>query len=296
MFKTLLLILALLLPAAGQEIPLRFLPGSEDGLIQGHLFTVPVRIGDYQTEFILDTGIGVDLISSKLAKKLGVPATNVTLTGQRMSGQAVTIPLSWLPSLTMGKYTQKFVTVGVFDFDGFLPKGPEWDKIEGFVSLNFFRYQPFSIDYAHQCLRLELGPGTPIELTLKDEEGVSLTAFANLDVNGTKALVEIDTGSDSLILHNRYLPPGLTVKTVNGKDETDNRFTRRFGTLPGFIDLNGFRRENVRVMFQDIIHDGLIGHDFLKNYLVSFDLAHSLMRLQNPSSSSPDGSRPDNAP
>ncbi len=294
--KTLLLILLLVLPTAAQEIPLRFLPGSEDGLIEGHLFTVPVRIGDYQTEFILDTGIGVDLISSKLAKKLGVPATNVTLTGQRMSGQAVTIPLSYLPSLSLHKYQQKFVTVGVLDFDGFIPKGPEWDTIEGFLSLNFFRYQPFTIDYANRCLRLELCEGTPVDLTLKDEEGVSLTAFAQLNVNGTKALVEIDTGSDSLILHNRYLPSGLSVKTVTGQDETGHRFERRFGTLPGFIDLNGFRRENVRVMFQDIIHDGLIGHDFLKKYLVSFDLAHSLMHLRSPSSSSPAGSRPGNAP
>lgn len=292
--KILLLLLALLLPALAEEgLPMRFLPGSQDGLIEGHLFTVPVMIGEYRTEFILDTGIGVNIISSELAKKLGCPTTNVTFTGQRMSGQKVTIPLSWVRSLSLGPHRQQFVTVGVLDFTDFIPHGPEWDSIEGFLSLNFFRTQAFTLDYANRCLRLENPQqGTPVELKLKDEDGVALTAFAYADVNGQKALLEVDSGSDSLILHDRYRPAGLTVKTVEGKDETGHRFVRRFGTLPGYVAFAGQRQSDPRVMFQDIIYDGLLGHDYLRRFTVTFDLAHSLMRLQSRSSTGPGGSSP----
>jgi len=295
--RALLLLLALLLPAAAETIPMRFLPGSQDGLIEGHLFTVPVMIGDYRTEFILDTGIGVNVISSKLAQKLGCPSTNVTFTGQRMSGQSVTIPLSYVRSLSLGPHRQQFVTVGVIDFTDFIPHGPEWDNIEGFLSLNFFRTQPFTLDYANNCLRLENPQqGTPVDLTLHDEEGLALTAFAHAEVNGQKVLLEVDCGSDSLILHTRYMPAGLTVKTVEGKDETNHTFLRRFGTLPGYVAFNSQRQSDPRVMFQDIIYDGLIGHDFLKRFTVTFDLAHSLMRLQSRSSTGPSGWQPGSTP
>ena len=36
-----------------------------------HLLTVPVRVGDTETRFIFDTGIGVNLISDSLARAVG---------------------------------------------------------------------------------------------------------------------------------------------------------------------------------------------------------------------------------
>ena len=300
-FSTLLLGLGLLsapswpeTPAAA-PLPMTYLPGSDDGLIQGHLFSVPVTIGDYQTHFILDTGIGINLISSKLADKLGCPNTGVVFRGQRMSGQTVSVPLSWLPGLAVGTSRQQFVTCGVFDFKGFLPATPAFSKIEGFLSLRFFQHVAFTVDYEHlqivietdSSLKQRLERGTQVALELDDDQGVSLTAFALLQLPGSRtAKVEVDTGSDSLILHKRFMaalgvsPDQKDVKTVRGKDETDHSFVRYFANVnAGKISLGGFERTPGRVMFQDIIHDGLIGDEFLKHYTVTYDLAHSRMIL-----------------
>jgi hypothetical protein len=84
---------------ADQGVPPHYLPGSADGLIHSHLFTVPVTVGDVDSTFILDTGIGVNLISSDLAQRLKCPQTGVRFSGQRMSGQVVEMPLTWLPKL-----------------------------------------------------------------------------------------------------------------------------------------------------------------------------------------------------
>lgn len=284
-----------------QVVPFKYLPGSQDGLIQSHLFSVPVRLGEsYQTRFILDTGIGVDLISSKLAQRLGCPKTGISYRGQRMSGQSLEVPLSWLPGLTLGPVERKFVTCGVWDFQGFLPDTPEFAEIEGFLSLRSLQHIPFTIDYGSRQLILEtpatleqrLAEGTVVEVELDDDQGVCLTAFARLKLQGAGvARVEVDTGSDSLILHRRFMAPlGLSpesnrVKTVRGSDETGHAFVRYFADLKSPIWLGGqasLERSETRVMFQEIIYDGLIGHDFLKDYLVTYDLPHSRLILRRP--------------
>ena len=296
----LLILFGMFVPAARAEsgrLPMTYLPGSDDGLIQGHLFSIPVQIGEHRTHFIVDTGIGITLISSKLSQKLGCPNTGVVFQGQRMSGQTVSVPLSWLPNLTVGSCQQKFVTCGVFDFNGFLPATPAFANIEGFLSLRFFQHVPFTVDYPRRQVVIEtasslqerLAHGTPVALEIDDDQGVALTVFALLQLPGAAtARVEVDTGSDSLILHKRFMtalglsPDQKEVRTVQGKDETDHSFVRHFARMAGNIGFNGVERPAGRVMFQEIIHEGLIGDDFLKHYTVTYDLAHSRMILARP--------------
>lgn len=287
-------------PAWSQEsIPFQYLPGSDDGLIQGHLISIPVTVGSgIPSRFILDTGIGVDLISTRLAQKLKVPSTGMAYTGERMSGQQVEVPLSYLGNLTVGTAQQKFGTVGVWDFKGFLPDTPAFADIDGFVGLRFFQHRPFTLDYREKQLILEtpltlqsrLEAGIVVPLEIDDDQNTSLTVFAPLQVVGAgPAKVEVDTGSDSLILHRRFMTSlgipesGPGIRVVEAKDETNFAFTRWFTRLPGNVRLNGEARleqPGGRVMFQQIIHDGLIGDDFLKHFIVTFDLSHSRLILQ----------------
>ena len=115
-----------MLPVWAQEsIPFEYLPGSEDGLLRGHLISIPVTVGEgVSARFILDTGIGVDLISTRLAARLHTPGTGTSYTGQRMSGQKVTLPLSYLSNLKVGSQFQRFGICGLWDFKGFLPDTP----------------------------------------------------------------------------------------------------------------------------------------------------------------------------
>ena len=305
--KTLLLILLLMLPVwaqpagwskAQESIPFEYLPGSEDGLIHGHLISIPVTVGGTPSRFILDTGIGVDLISTRLASRLKTPSTGMTYTGQRMSGQDVTLPMSYIGNLTVGRHLQRFGICGVWDFKDFVPDTPAFAAIDGFLGLHFFQNRPFTLDYRDKQLILEtplslqarVESGIVVPLEIDDDQGVSLTVFAPLEVVGAGlAKVEVDTGSDSLILQRRFMTAlgipesGPDVRVVNAKDETNFAFTRWFTKLRGDIRLNRevpLELHASRVMFQEIIHDGLIGDDYLKHFIVTFDLAHSRMILQ----------------
>lgn len=300
--KKLFLLLLLTLPAWSQEsIPFQYLPGSDDGLIEGHLISIPVTVGNgTPSRFILDTGIGIDLISTRLAEKLKVPTTGMAYKGKRMSGQEVEVPLSYLGNLTVGRELQKFGTVGVWDFKGFLPDTPAFADIEGFVGLRFFQHRPFTLDYQKKELILEtpltlqnrLDSGLVVPLEIDDDQNTSLTVYAPLEVVGAgTAKVEVDTGSDSLILHRRFMAAlgivesGPEIRVVEARDETNFAFTRWFTKLRGAIRLHGeatLQQSGGRVMFQEIIHDGLIGDDFLKRFVVTFDLSHSRMILSDP--------------
>jgi hypothetical protein len=82
---------------------------------------------------------------------------------------------------------------------------------------------------------------------------------------GRVAECEVDMGSDMLIL-----------------DETGHAYTRRFATLDGTLHpagAPGLVQERPPVMFQSIIHDGLVGRSFLSRFAVTFDLARGLLVL-----------------
>lgn len=60
-----------------------------------------------------------------------------------MSGQALTMAVSALDSLTPGDFTRENVPVIVFDMGGMASE----HGVEGFISLTSFRSTPVTIDY-----------------------------------------------------------------------------------------------------------------------------------------------------
>ena len=71
-----------------------------------HLIRVPVRLGDshddQELHFLVDTGIGVTVVSDRLSARPDVEALAETYAGRRMSGQLVEAPLVRLPTLAVG--------------------------------------------------------------------------------------------------------------------------------------------------------------------------------------------------
>ena len=54
--------------------------------------TVPVTVdGSVESRFVLDSGIGLTLLSASLADAVGCEPTGVTFSGRRMSGQEVEV-------------------------------------------------------------------------------------------------------------------------------------------------------------------------------------------------------------
>ena len=70
--------------------------------------------------------------------------------------------------------------------------------------------------------------------------------------------------------------------TRTGTDETGYEWTRRWVSIEGSVHLAAApetAQKAPRVQFQDIIHDGLVGADYLERYRLSFDVSGARMVL-----------------
>lgn len=243
-----------------------------------HLVTVPVNVAGVETTFVLDSGIGLNIVRDTLG--VGTP-NGETFTGTRMSGQEVAVPLGFVPTLAFGREEQRDVEVGLMDMSGF-PK--ELDHVSGFLSLAFFAETPFTVDYPRELVAVGATPaGTKVE-THVHRDGPSVDMFAPFVLpDGREVNLEVDMGSDVLILDDRFAElGGAEVQRVDGTDETGAGYTRRFSTLPGRLHpagAPGLAQEDAPVMFQRIVHDGLVGRDYLSRFAVTFDVAGEALFL-----------------
>lgn len=248
-----------------------------------HFVTVPVLLNDVETRFILDSGIGLTLVRDTID---GCAPIGTSFTGKRMSGQAVTAPLAIAPTLDFAGIAQSDVEVGLFDMSGF---PPELAHIDGFLSLAFFSEQPFTVDYGRRTIGDGTRPtGTRVDVQV-DRDGPSLAVFMPLTIPGGRSIsAEIDMGSDSLILDDRFaeetgaLLRGNGVRRVEGTDETGHVYARTFTRLPGRIHPTAapeLAQDEPDVMFQRIVHDGLVGDAFLRRFVVTWDLPASSIVL-----------------
>jgi hypothetical protein len=194
------------------------------------------------------------------------------------------VPLGELRTAEVAGLRLESVDVGVLDMAAMAGL----EGIGGFLSLDFFREQPVTVDYPAGFVVIEdagslaaragRGCSVPVEF---ERQGPSLCAFMGLDLPGGEPIkVEIDMGSDCLILDSSLAErveidlgdPG--VRRVDGEDETGHEFSRYFTQIKGLINPTGAEQVSQTdpdVMFQKIIHDGLLGSAFLRTHAVTFD-------------------------
>ena len=259
-----------------------------------HMIIIPVRLNDtFESQMILDTGIGLTLITKEFCERVKCNISG-SYTGKRMSGQKIKVGLSRIAVLSIAGHREENVQVGVFDTANILPP-----NIDGMVSLAYFEKTPFTIDNKNGVVIVEdpmsmaerKKNGAIVPVTV-DRDGPTVGLYLSMEVpNGPPAKVEIDTGSNSFILNEKYMkrlgvdPKGPTVKRVDAKDETAHPYTRYFTKIAGPIYPTGapqMRQADLDVMFQKIIYDGLVGHGFLKNFIVTFDIPNAQIILAKP--------------
>lgn len=267
-----------------------------------HLVRVPLKLAGDEYRFLVDTGIGVTVVSSTVAARTDVEWIGETFTGRRMSGQALETPLVRLPTLQFGEYAVDGHVAGVADLGDL--DGP--NGFAGILGPAFFEKHVVTTDPDTMSLTVEplerFGEdGHEIPLEVRRTE-VSVDPFVNLTLpSGREVCVEVDTGSSSLILDTRYLPdcevqidsPAVTTKT--GTDETGYQWTRHWATIAGAVHLTAApetAQASPRVQFQAIIHDGLVGADYLERYRVAFDISGARMVLIPPAPSAEGQSGP----
>lgn len=249
---------------------------------------MPVRVADrLDSRFLLDTGIGVNLITPRLLARLGLAPNGRSFVGRRMSGQTVEAPLFTLPSLEVGPVRRESAEAGEFDlFAGI----PELSDIDGILSLGFFAERPVTVRPRRGVLAFSDDPGAhkaravPVRV---ERDGPSVTMFLDLTLpNGERVRTEVDTGSDILILDRRFMTqlgidpqaPGVDHRT--GKDETGYTYHRYRAEVNGRVSVAAeptLAVQNPQAMFQEIIYDGLVGTDILERYDVTYDVGRSRM-------------------
>lgn len=257
---------------------------------QAHAVTIPVLVGDEPSRFVVDTGIGVNLVSGALAERAGCVPDGSSYTGRRMSGQPVTVPLGSLPVLRVGDHRGTDVPVGLLDLGALAGL----DGIGGFLSLNWWAAAPVTFDYPAGHLVLEdeaslagrAAASTPVPVrVLRDGPSVDVNLALRLP-SGRVISAEVDTGSDTLVLDERFAADAgvdlaaPSTRRAGGQDETGHTFTRFFATARGDVCVDGVpaaRQSSPEVMFQRIIHDGLVGDRFLRNFTVTYDLPRERM-------------------
>lgn len=265
----------------------------------GHLLCIPVKLNNsLATTFILDTGVGVNLLSDSLAKKLACKKMLLLHSGKRMSGQTLTMNMARLGSLTFAGFSQTNVPVALWKTQDLFGNSKDFADVQGILSLDFFKKQAFTIDYKSKSIILEneeslksrLAKGISVPIKVESKAGIECSIKIPMSMEKfPKLMAEVDTGSDSLILDLRYMK-GLNIRTADvkrvvGKDETGHAYMRYFTKLPGNISVKGaasIKQTTPSVMFQKIIHDGLIGDSFLKQFTITYDISHSRMIFEKP--------------
>lgn len=251
------------------------------------------RIADGpSTRFMVDTGMGVTLLTPEACKRAGCVPTG-RWTGKRMSGQAIEISLARVRVLEVAGHRVENAQVAVFELDSVMHRDL---GIEGIAGLDFFRSQAVTFDHPNRRIILEddssleqrerSGVVVPVRV---DNDGPSTVVFLPLELSTGRAPIEmeVDSGSLHMILDERFMaqlgidPERSDVKRVAGTDETGNSYVRHYAPLPGRARVRGAPSIGVEsgtsVMFQRIIHDGLLGQEFLLKHVVTFDLRRSRM-------------------
>lgn len=229
---------------------------------------------------ILDTGGGLDVLSPRLVQRVGGKAMGV-VTGHRMTGERLDIDLWVVPSLRVGPLARTNAIVGTWaDLDSF--------GLDGIVSLDGFRDQPFTIDFGANTVMFESASslarrrasGKVSELQLDDLRGRAVTAFAEFELGSELGQCELDTGSQATRANTRYL-------TALGIDTSDAGVSRRSyttaagGTESQFVatvsrvslaSAPEVSSSDVRVIFSDIIYDCVIGTDFWRGRTLTLDV------------------------
>ncbi|HEY3559292.1 MAG TPA: retropepsin-like aspartic protease [Kribbella sp.] len=254
-----------------------------------HLVRVLVTVGGTPYRFLVDTGIGVTVLSSAVADRVGAVPTGDTYRGRRMSGQAVEVPLVRAPAIALGDHVIDAHLAGVADLgDADDPAG-----FAGILGPAFFEEHTVTTDPDAMTLTVQPrerfepdGPVVPLDVR---RDSASVDPFARLVLpSGREITVEVDTGSDCLILDTRFAAdcgvdlagPGVTTRT--GIDETGYEWMRHWVTIAGSVHLSAApetAHSSPRVQFQEIIHDGLVGAGYLERFRTTLDVTGARLVL-----------------
>jgi hypothetical protein len=270
-------VLLIALPALASrkpvEIPFTISP---EGLVM-----VPATLGGtISAHVIFDTGAGMDVLAPSVVDKLhGTPAGKFT--AFRMWGDRLDIPLFTVSEISVGPVVRSNVVVGAWDMLDQL-------HLEGIVSVNDFRQQPFTLDLVNKVLVFETAKsltqrrktGKTSPLKFDERRDITLDIFSDFLIGNQTGQCEIDTGSQNATVATRFMAP-LAIdkdgKDVQKREQKDSAgvTTARYKTTVQKIalaDAPQIAIANAATTFADIIYDCVVGLDFWLGKVLTVDI------------------------
>jgi len=254
--RTLMGVVLLAACATASNRPGRELPAPEvlalSPFMKTELRTVEVSVGGRPLRFLFDTGGGITVISPQVAELVGcMPAGR--LTAHRMSGERIDAPRCDAVPLRLGSVALVPDAI-VMDLAKLMP--PEWERVDGLVSLQTIEELPFTLSLAENQLVLETRSSLAERVSAMEPQTFRVArpaggAAVDVFVQPRAGLwMILDSGNIDRVV----LAPHAAKQLGDGAT---------FEGLPA--------RE------LDIIYDGNLGTSYLSKRVVSVDLAGGRM-------------------
>jgi hypothetical protein len=230
----------------------------------GRLLTLDVLIDGDTARLILDTGGGETVVSPAIAQQLGCTPSGRSI-GYRMNGDPIAI--ASCPAVTLMVSGIPFVhdRIGIWDVQALLPEGVP--PVDGLFSLKTLARQPFTLRLAERRLTLEtprsfreqvLGMSRLRSRLATGPDGDELTVFVRGVVEDTVWFL-VDSGNLDVVQAGPHL---------RGRAESDSG-----ETWEAELTLEGLPGVETTLRTRDIIYDGVLSEEFLRQWILAFDLA-----------------------
>jgi hypothetical protein len=273
-------VLALLiaLPALASRKPVEIpLTVSPEGFV-----IVPATLGGtIPAHVIFDTGAGMDVLAPSVIEKLhGTPAGRFT--AFRMWGDRLDVPLFTVSEISVGPIVKSNALVGAWEMLDQL-------HLEGIVSVNDFRQQPFTLDFVNKVMVFETAKsltqrrraGKTSPLKFDEQRGITLDLFSDFLIGNQPGQCEIDTGSQNATVATRFMAPlaidkdGKDVKKREQKNSDGVTAVRYKTTLPkiALAAAPQIAVADAPTTFADIIYDCVVGLDFWLGKVLTIDIS-----------------------
>jgi len=234
---------------------------------------IRLSVAGHEGLFLFDTGEGVSTITPQFAAAIGCAPWG-QVTGYRMSGERLDFPRC--DNLHFEAQGQRFPApiAGVFDIMSLLPS--DVPVLAGAVGLDIFAGRVITIEPRADRLTIETAKSLAARIRtakevrarlVRDAEGVALAADGGVETSRGTAWMELDTGNGGALAIANHVAPLL------GLARDEKRETPISFMLSGGILVSG----NTRT--RDLIMDGNISNQFLRNWNLTLDLVNGRVWL-----------------
>jgi len=226
--------------------------------------------------FLFDTAGGITLLSPDYAAKVGCKSWG-RLVGHRMMGDRIDTPRCDDLPITLGDLTLKLPVAALLDVTKLLPEGAA--PVDGSIALDLFAGRAITIDFPGQRLLIE----SPASLKQRVSHAKELPALLSRELQGRALAIsvgvpspngpvwmELDTGNGGTLL---IAKPYANLFGLDPAKE---------GPQPADFAISPDLRAKGNAFVPDMILDGNLGMPFLRDKIVTFDLATGRLWIEAP--------------